>query len=101
MKMTKVSISRSHVRVKHMPQRTCVACRKVKDKRELIRLVRLTDGSVEVDASGKKAGRGAYLCGVAECWQAGLQGGRLERVLRTALTADNREQLIRYGKDLL
>ena len=85
---------------RHIPQRTCVACRKVKDKRELVRLVRVSDGSVEVDVSGKKAGRGAYLCGVQECWVTGLQGGRLERTLRATLNQDNRERLIEYGKDL-
>jgi len=78
-----------------------VACRQVKAKRELIRLVRLANGSVEVDAGGKKAGRGAYLCGVPECWETGLKGGRLEYVLRTALTAANREQLAEYGRNVL
>ena len=85
----------------HTPQRTCVACRKVKAKQELIRLVRVSDGSVEVDTSGKKAGRGAYLCRSQGCWEVGLKDSQLERVLRTTLTRDNREQLSRYGKDLL
>jgi len=75
-----------------------VACRKVRAKRELVRLVRIADGSVEVDTSGKKAGRGAYLCPAQECWEAGLKGSRLEHTLRTTLTQDNREQLIQYGK---
>jgi len=78
-----------------------VACRKVKDKPELIRLVRIADGRVEVDTSGKKAGRGAYLCRAPGCWETGLKGRQLERVLRTTLTQDNREELIRYGKDLI
>jgi len=78
-----------------------VACRQVRPKRDLIRLVRVPDGSVEVDTSGKKAGRGAYLCQTPECWEIGLKGGRLEYTLRTTLTPDNREQLIRYGKDFL
>ncbi len=86
---------------KHIPQRTCVACRKVKTKQELVRLVRVSDGSVEVDTGGKKAGRGAYLCRLQECWGVGLKASRLERALRTTLTQDNREQLISYGKDLL
>lgn len=85
----------------HIPQRTCVACRQAKAKRELIRLVCISDGNVEVDTSGKKAGRGAYLCRTPECWEVGLKGGRLEYTLRTRLTQDNREQLARYGKDLL
>ncbi|MFC1952286.1 RNase P modulator RnpM [Chloroflexota bacterium] len=85
----------------HTPQRTCVACRKVKAKKELIRLVRVSDGSVEVDASSKEAGRGAYMCRSQGCWEVGLKGSQLEHVLRTTLTRDNREQLIRYGKDLM
>jgi hypothetical protein len=86
---------------KYTPQRTCVACRKVKAKQELIRLVRVSDGGVEVDTVGKKAGRGAYLCRSQDCWEVGLRGSQLEHVLRTTLTQDNREQLIRHGKDLL
>ena len=78
-----------------------MACRQVKAKRELIRIVRTSDGNVEVDTSGKKAGRGAYLCRAPECWEVGLRGGRLEYALRTNLTQDNREQLARYGKDLI
>jgi len=78
-----------------------VACRKVSAKRELIRLVRISDGSVEVDTNGKKAGRGAYLCQTQECWEVGLKGGRLEHTLRTTLTQDNREQLVKHGEALL
>ena len=85
---------------KHIPQRTCVACRQVKAKRELVRLVRSANGIVEIDATGKKVGRGAYLCQSRECWELGLKGNRLEHTLRIALTPDNREQLIKYGKDL-
>ncbi|MFC2022365.1 RNase P modulator RnpM [Chloroflexota bacterium] len=90
----------SHHPVKHIPQRTCVACRQVKAKRELIRLVRISDESVEIDIGAKKAGRGAYLCTAQECWEIGLKGGRLEHSLRTTLPQDNRDQLIKFGKDL-
>jgi predicted RNA-binding protein YlxR (DUF448 family) len=83
--------------MKHIPQRTCVSCRQVKAKRELIRLVRVADGRIEVDTSGKKAGRGAYLCPAPECWEDGLKRGRLEHALRTTLTRENREQLIKYA----
>ena len=86
---------------KHIPQRTCVACRKVNAKRELIRLVRISDGSVEIDTSGKKAGRGAYLCRAQDCWEIGLKGGRLEHTLRTTLTQNNREQLVKQWEALL
>lgn len=77
-----------------------MACRKARAKRELVRLVRIADGTVEVDTSGKKAGRGAYLCPTQECWEAGLKSSRLEHTLRTTLTQDNREQLRQYGKSL-
>jgi len=66
-----------------------------------MRLVRISDQSVEVDIGGKKAGRGAYLCPAQECWEIGLKDGRLEHSLKIKLTQDNREQLIRFGKDLL
>jgi len=84
-----------------VPQRTCVACRQVRTKRELIRLVRVDDGRVEVDTSGRKAGRGAYLCNTPECWEVGLKRGRLEHVLRIALSRDNREELAEQGKAIL
>src|SRR4030042_760960 len=88
------------VLVRHVPQRTCVACGTIEPKRRLIRLVRISDGGVDVDPSGKRAGRGAYLCPAPTCWEVGLKGGRLEHVLRTTLTSDNREQLLRYSKEL-
>ena len=85
----------------HGPQRTCIACRQAREKQELVRLVCGADGKVEVDTSGRRAGRGAYLCRVAECWEMGLKGNRLERALRTSLTLENREELARYERDHL
>jgi len=86
--------------IKRVPQRTCVACRKVRPKQELVRLVRTHGGNIDVDPAGKIAGRGAYLCPVWKCWEIGLKNGRLEHTLRTHLSQDNREQLIQYGKSL-
>ncbi len=85
--------------IRHIPQRSCIACRKVTGKRELIRLVRTADGGVEVDTTGRKAGRGAYLCRTWECWKIGLKGGRVEHALRTTITEDNRQQLISRRED--
>ncbi len=62
--------------------------------------MRIPNGSVEVDADGKKTGRGAYLCRTRECWEVGFKSDRLEHTLRAALTRDNREELIRFGRDL-
>jgi predicted RNA-binding protein YlxR (DUF448 family) len=86
---------------KHIPQRTCIACRKVKAKRDLIRVVRTPSGNVEIDAGGKKTGRGAYLCRTEECWEASLKGNRLEHTLRTSLTRENHEQLMKYAEGLV
>ena len=60
----------------HVPIRTCIVCRKKKDKRDLIRLVLDSEGWVVVDASGCAAGRGAYVCRNKECW-ASLQNRKL------------------------
>ncbi len=87
--------------VKHIPERTCVTCRQVKAKRELIRLVRLADGSVEVDTAGRMRGRGAYLCPKEECWRSGLSGGRLEHALKINLTLEDKGRLINQGKELI
>ncbi len=78
-------------RVKHIPQRTCVGCRSVLSKRELIRIVRTPEG-VQVDTTGKIAGRGAYLHDRRTCWEQGLKGS-LGKALKTELTADESKYL--------
>lgn len=85
---------------KHIPQRTCIACGKTTAKRQLVRLVRTADMQVEIDATGKSAGRGAYLCPAPECREAVLKGNRLERTLRTSLDPANRERLAKSIQDL-
>jgi predicted RNA-binding protein YlxR (DUF448 family) len=55
-------------RAKHIPQRTCIVCRQKLDKRQLIRIVRTQHEGVVVDETGKRNGRGAYLCYQPECW---------------------------------
>ena len=84
---------------KRPPQRTCVACRQVREKKQLVRLVRSADGSVQV-ASGREEGRGAYICRQASCWQEGLKGDRLERALKTKLNQETRERLREYGSEI-
>jgi predicted RNA-binding protein YlxR (DUF448 family) len=79
--------------MKHVPQRTCVACRQVKNKREMVRLVRLPDGSVEVDETGKRNGRGAYICPTRHCWDKALKEKQLERTLKTVIKAANLREL--------
>ena len=100
MKMRKI-ISTHLVSTKQIAQRTCVACRKIKAKRELVRLVRNPAGNIEIDRGGGKAGRGAYLCPAWECWETALKGNQIGHALRSSLAQDNRAQLIKLGKDLL
>jgi uncharacterized protein len=85
---------------KHIPQRTCIACRKTGAKRELVRLVRVNDGSVEVDVTGKKSGRGAYLCPSPDCWDSALKGGKLEHALGIRIKPENKEILVNYAKEI-
>jgi len=83
------------------PQRTCIGCRQTNEKKRLIRLVRTGNGTVEVDMSGKKPGRGAYLCLNRACWEVALKKNRLEYALRTKLGNENRQMLSEYGHNLL
>jgi hypothetical protein len=85
-------VSKAKLRKKHVPQRTCVGCRKVLGKRELMRIVRLPD-SIQVDPTGKLAGRGAYLHDQRSCWEKGLKGA-LARALKTEFTDQDREYLL-------
>jgi len=85
-------------RVKHVPQRTCVGCRTVMPKRQLIRIVRSADG-VQVDLTGKLAGRGAYLHDRRSCWERSFKGA-LAHALKTNLAAEDRERLQAYLETL-
>ena len=86
---------------KHVPQRTCVSCGQVKPKWELVRIVRTPSGLIEIDARGKKAGRGAYLCKALQCWQSGLLKKRLQRALNIEITSEQHSELLEYGSTFL
>jgi predicted RNA-binding protein YlxR (DUF448 family) len=85
---------------KSLPQRTCIACRQVKEKKCLIRLVSAENGAAEIDVLGKKPGRGAYLCPKRTCWELALRKNRLDYALRTRLRDDNRQTLREYIHNL-
>ena len=87
--------------VRPTPQRTCAACRQVKAKREMLRLVRNPGGDVEIDVSGKKEGRGTYLCRDRACWEKALKGKQLEHALKGSITREDLERLYKAGQDLL
>jgi hypothetical protein len=88
-------------RPRHVPRRTCVACRRTDAKRGLIRLVRTAEGGVAIDPGGKRQGRGAYLCAVRTCWQTAFKRKQLERALRLEkLRPDDRATLEQYIEHL-
>jgi len=80
-------------RPKHIPQRTCVICRRTLPKRDLNRIVRSSDGEILYDPTGKAAGRGAYLCNDLACWEKAISGNFLERALKIKLTPAHRATL--------
>ncbi len=84
-------------RAKHVPQRTCVGCREVNAKRQFVRLVRSTTGHVEVDPTGKAAGRGAYLHEQRACWVRALERRTLDQALRLTITDADRDRLRAIG----
>jgi len=94
MKVSKKTVQR----VKHVPQRTCVGCREVLPKRKMVRLVRTSDG-VQIDPTGKLAGRGAYLHDRRECWELGLKGA-LGHALKITLSAADRARLEEFMNTL-
>ncbi|MGQ9489617.1 MAG: RNase P modulator RnpM [Anaerolineae bacterium] len=87
-------------RPKHVPIRTCIACRQEHGKRELVRIVRTLNAGVKVDPTGKVAGRGAYLCRSRRCWDQALQGNRLAHALKTTLSTEEIEMLRAFAATL-
>lgn len=85
---------------RHIPERTCVICKETNQKRALVRIVRVGDDTIEIDLTGKLAGRGAYLCHNAACWKSAVKGSRLESALRTRIPAEQRVKLAAYADSL-
>jgi predicted RNA-binding protein YlxR (DUF448 family) len=86
--------------MRKQPQRTCIGCRGVFSKRELVRLVRTPAGEILLDPTGKAAGRGAYLCRNRACWLAALKGNRIEQALHAPLSDADRAQIEAYAAQL-
>ena len=75
-------------KVKKIPQRQCVGCREMKDKKSLLRVVKSPEGVISLDFSGKKPGRGAYVCHSVECLRKARKSKALERAVETAIPAE-------------
>lgn len=71
-----------------IPMRMCVGCREMKEKREMIRIVRTPEGEATLDPTGKKSGRGAYVCRKADCLKRAIRQKQLERQLEISLTPE-------------
>lgn len=91
------------VKAKKIPLRSCAACGQRLSKRDLVRIVHTLDDKIEVDSTGKKPGRGTYLCSKGECWDKGLKRNRLEHALRLSsrISEGDKEALLTYSKERL
>lgn len=78
-----------------LPQRTCLGCRTVRSKREMIRIVRTPDGTLILDETGKRSGKGAYVCPRTECLELMMKGKRLERALEVSPPPSLYEEITR------
>ena len=76
-----------------IPLRMCVGCQEKKNKRELVRIVRTPEGEITLDPTGKKPGRGAYICPQPECLTAAVKKKRLEKSLEQPLSEEVLEEL--------
>lgn len=71
-----------------MPMRKCVGCQEMKSKKELMRVIKTSDDEFLLDATGRKNGRGAYLCKSKECLEQAIKGRGLERSFKQAIPED-------------
>ena len=81
--------------IKKIPQQQCMGCRERKSKREMIRVVRGTDGTVHLDFGGKAPGRGAYLCPNPECLKKAMKANSLGRALEIEIPQSVYDALLR------
>lgn len=86
-------------KVKKIPMRMCIGCQEMKPKKELIRVVKTPGNSIELDNTGKRAGRGAYICPSNECLQKAVKAKRMEKSLGQSMPPevldDLREKLVK------
>lgn len=81
------------MKVRKIPMRMCLGCQEMKPKKELMRIVRTPEGTVEVDPSGKRNGRGAYICSKVECLKAAVKGHRFQKAFDVALSPELIQEL--------
>jgi len=79
--------------MKKVPLRQCIGCREMKSKKEMIRVIKTPDDRIEIDATGKKNGRGAYICPDSECLKKAIKSRGLERSLKATISQRVYEEL--------
>ena len=82
--------------MKKIPQRTCIGCNSKKDKKDLIRVVKNKDGKISMDLTGKKDGRGIYLCKSEECRNKAIKNKRISRTFEMEIEKSIYENLRNY-----
>ena len=81
------------IKQRKVPLRVCIGCQEKKPKKELVRIVRTPEGTIAYDATGKKPGRGAYICPLQSCLMKAQKGKRLERNLQQPVPPEIIEEL--------
>jgi uncharacterized protein len=81
------------MKVKKIPMRMCTGCIEMKPKKELVRVVKNKDGEVSIDLTGKKPGRGAYVCRSLQCLEKAFKTKKLDRNLEVTISAELYEKL--------
>ncbi|MDO6354084.1 YlxR family protein [Caloramator sp. CAR-1] len=81
------------MKVKKIPMRMCLGCQEMKPKKELIRVVRSPEGDISIDMTGKKAGRGAYICKDINCLEKAIKAKRFEKALEVKISEEIYQKL--------
>ena len=79
--------------VKKIPQRLCIGCGEMKNKKEMIRVLKTAEDGIVIDETGRKNGRGAYICPSMDCFRKAVKGKGLERSLKMAIPKEVYETL--------
>ena len=85
---------------KKIPMRQCIGCGEMKAKREMMRVITTTEGAITLDATGRKNGRGAYICPNSECLQKAIKSKGLERSFKMPIPKEVYEMLIKEMGEL-
>lgn len=79
--------------MKKIPLRQCIGCGEMKSKKEMIRVLKTTEDEIDIDATGRRNGRGAYICPSMECFKKAVKSRGLERSLKMAIPKEVYEAL--------